>query len=131
MSAQTLDPAAVAALDHFIGGRRHPGTGARLAAYDPATGVQSGVVALATPAEVDAAVAAAAGAFPAWSRTPPLKRARVMFRFRELVERELPRLAAAITREHGKVLADARGEVMRGLEVVEYACGIPELLKGE
>jgi malonate-semialdehyde dehydrogenase (acetylating)/methylmalonate-semialdehyde dehydrogenase len=131
MSAQTLDPASMAALDHYIGGRRHPGSGAGLPSYDPATGRQTGIVALATPADVDAAVAAAAAAFPAWSRTPPLKRARVMFRFKELVERELPGLAAAITREHGKVLADARGEVVRGLEVVEYACGIPELLKGD
>src|SRR5690606_5788422 len=76
-----------------------------------------------------AAVAAAAAAAPRWADTPPLKRARILFRFKELMERHHEALAEAITREHGKVLADARGEVTRGLEVVEFACGIPQLLK--
>jgi malonate-semialdehyde dehydrogenase (acetylating)/methylmalonate-semialdehyde dehydrogenase len=102
-----------------------------LPSYNPATGETIGAVALATPADVDAAVSAAAEAFLTWSQTPPLKRARVMFRFKELIERDMDKLAALITREHGKVLADAKGEIVRGLEVVEYACGIPELLKGE
>ena len=88
-------------------------------------------VSLASKAEVDAAVAAASKAFPAWSQTPPLQRARVMFRFKSLVEANLDRLAAILTSEHGKVLSDARGSCIRGLEVVEFACGIPQLLKGE
>ncbi len=82
-------------------------------------------------AEVDAAVAAAAAAWPAWAATPPLRRARVMFSFKETLERASKRLAAIITAEHGKILSDAEGEVQRGLEVVEFACGIPHLLKGE
>jgi malonate-semialdehyde dehydrogenase (acetylating) / methylmalonate-semialdehyde dehydrogenase len=85
-------------------------------------------------ATVDAAVQAARtgdAPFPAWAETPPLRRARVMFRFKELLEANRDELAAAITREHGKVFDDARGEVTRGIEVVEFACGIPHLLKGE
>src|SRR5262249_61186189 len=78
-----------------------------------------------------AAVAAAAKAFPDWAATPPLTRARVLFKFRELVEKNADRLAALITSEHGKTLSDAKGEVTRGLEVVEFATGIPQLLKGE
>jgi malonate-semialdehyde dehydrogenase (acetylating)/methylmalonate-semialdehyde dehydrogenase len=88
-------------------------------------------VPLASDAEVDAAVGAAAAAFPGWSSQPPLRRARVLFRFREIFERRLDEIAAAITNEHGKVLSDARGEATRGLEVVEFATGIPQLLKGE
>jgi len=80
---------------------------------------------------VDAAVAAAQKAFRPWAETSPLKRARVMFKFKELIERDLDRLAAIITSEHGKVLSDAKGEVQRGLEVVEFATAIPELLKGD
>jgi malonate-semialdehyde dehydrogenase (acetylating)/methylmalonate-semialdehyde dehydrogenase len=88
-------------------------------------------VALATPAEVDTAVAAAAAAFPTWSAQPPLRRARVLFRFREIFEQRLDEVAALLTSEHGKVFSDARGEATRGLEVVEFATGIPQLLKGE
>jgi malonate-semialdehyde dehydrogenase (acetylating)/methylmalonate-semialdehyde dehydrogenase len=88
-------------------------------------------VAFAAEAEVSSAIDAALKAFPAWAATPPLKRARVMFRFKELIERDLDKLAAIITSEHGKIVSDARGEVIRGLEVVEFACGIPHLLKGE
>src|SRR4029079_18453063 len=85
----------------------------------------------ADESEVDAAVRAATEAFPAWSSTPPLTRARILFKFRELIERDADRLAAIITAEHGKILSDAKGELTRGLEVVEFACGIPQLLKGD
>ncbi|MGH8243060.1 MAG: aldehyde dehydrogenase family protein, partial [Steroidobacteraceae bacterium] len=119
-------------LGHYIGGKDVAGASGRSApVYDPALGVAAKEVALASAAETRAAIASARGAFAEWSETPPLRRARVMFRFRELVERRTDELAALITREHGKVLADARGEVTRGLEIVEFACGIPQLLKGE
>lgn len=99
--------------------------------FNPATGEVSGRVALGGAAEVDAAVRVARAVFPAWAATPAHVRARVMFRFRELMERHTDRLAALITSEHGKILSDAKGELTRGLEVVEFACGIPQLLKGE
>jgi malonate-semialdehyde dehydrogenase (acetylating)/methylmalonate-semialdehyde dehydrogenase len=99
--------------------------------YNPATGQVHALVPLANRAELDAAVAAAQAAFPAWSAQPPLRRARVLFRFRELFEQRLDDFARLITSEHGKVLSDARGEATRGLEVVEFATGIPHLLKGE
>ncbi len=99
--------------------------------YNPATGEAQSRVALATAAEVDAAVTAAAAAFPAWSAQPSLRRARVLFRFREIFERRLDEVAAILTSEHGKVFSDAKGEATRGLEVVEFATGIPQLLKGE
>lgn len=119
-------------IDHFIAGRVDArGASARTVVYNPATGQVTGHVAVATPADVDAAVAAAATAFPAWAATPAHVRARVMFRFRDLVDQHSDRLAAIITSEHGKVLSDAKGEVTRGLEVVEFACGIPQILKGE
>ncbi|HET7331393.1 CoA-acylating methylmalonate-semialdehyde dehydrogenase [Dyella sp.] len=130
MSAQPPEHTALR-IGHYINGQPHDGSGNTLPSYNPATGAVIGAVALATAADVDAAVKAADAAFHAWSQTPPLKRARVMFRFKELIERDMDKLAATITREHGKVFADAKGEVVRGLEVVEYACGIPELLKGE
>jgi malonate-semialdehyde dehydrogenase (acetylating)/methylmalonate-semialdehyde dehydrogenase len=117
---------------HFIGGQRTAGHDSRRApVFDPASGAAAREVVLGTRADVDAAVQAAQSAFPEWAGTTPLMRARVMFRFRDLLERHTAELAAMITAEHGKVLADARGEVTRGLEVVEFACGIPELLKGE
>ncbi len=93
--------------------------------------MQTGRVAFASVAEIDAAVAAAAAAFPAWSDLPPARRATVMFRFRELLLRDADRLAALITAEHGKTFSDSQGELARGLEVVEFVCGIPHLLKGE
>ena len=96
--------------------------------FDPAAGAVARQVAMASPAEVDAAVQSAARAFAAWSTTPVLKRARVMFKLKELLERHADELAALITAEHGKVFTDAQGEVQRGLEVVEFACGIPQLL---
>ena len=98
---------------------------------DPAVGQQLGSVQLASRADVDAAVAAAREAAPAWAEVPPVKRARLMHRFLELVNEHRPSLAAAITTEHGKVLSDAYGEVDRAIDVIEFACGIPHLLKGD
>ncbi|MBS0561263.1 MAG: CoA-acylating methylmalonate-semialdehyde dehydrogenase [Proteobacteria bacterium] len=119
-------------IGHFIGGRAVAGTSGNFGeVFNPATGEVSARVAMASAAELDQAVAAARAAWPAWAAMPPLRRARVMFRFKELLERDRKKLAAAITAEHGKTLADAEGEVQRGLEVVEFACGIPHLLKGE
>ncbi len=117
---------------HWIGGRElDAGDGRTAEVFDPACGAVTRRVSLAGQAEVDAAVRAAAEAFPAWAATPALRRARVLFRFRQLVEQHSAELAALITSEHGKVFVDAEGEVTRGLEVVEFACGIPQLLKGE
>jgi malonate-semialdehyde dehydrogenase (acetylating)/methylmalonate-semialdehyde dehydrogenase len=119
-------------IGHFIGGKPVPGaSGAWGDVFDPATGAVQARVALADAAEVDRAVAAAQAAFPAWAATAPLRRARVMFKLKELLERDRAEMSAIITSEHGKVLSDADGEVQRGLEVVEFACGIPHLLKGE
>ena len=121
-----------ARLWHWIGGRTATGDGHRLGdVFDPSTGERTRQVPLGGAAEVDAAVRAAAAAFPAWARTPPVVRARVLFRFRELVEARASELTRLITSEHGKILSDAHGELTRGMEVVEFACGIPQLLKGE
>ncbi len=119
-------------IGHFIGGQARPGQSGRASdVFNPSSGEVTGRLALASEAEVAEAVAAAQKAFRPWAETSPLRRARVLFRFKELVERDMDRLAALVTAEHGKVLSDARGEVQRGLEVVEYATGVPELLKGE
>jgi malonate-semialdehyde dehydrogenase (acetylating) / methylmalonate-semialdehyde dehydrogenase len=115
----------------WIDGRPTPAQSARLGdVMNPATGSVARVVPYANSADVDAAVAAAATAFPAWRATPPIRRARILTRFRELVERNQKAIAAVITEEHGKVFLDAMGEVQRGIEVVEFACGAPHLLKG-
>lgn len=119
-------------ITHWIDGGAWIGqAGRRGQVYDPATGQISGRVDFAGGAEVDAAVAAAARAYPAWRDTSLSRRTRVLFAFRELVEAHRDELAAAITAEHGKVASDAAGEVARGLEVVEFACGVGHLLKGE
>jgi len=119
-------------LAHYINGQRVEGSDARTSPiYNPATGQQSGTLPLASVDEVGIAVAAAVAAFPAWSQTPPIKRARVMFKLRDLIEKNADQLASQITAEHGKTHSDALGEVARGMEVVEFACGIPHLLKGE
>jgi malonate-semialdehyde dehydrogenase (acetylating) / methylmalonate-semialdehyde dehydrogenase len=99
--------------------------------YDPAKGRVSSQVPMSTAADVDVAVGAARRAFESWSSTPPVRRARVLFKFKSLLDEHLGELAELVTSEHGKVLDDARGSVTRGLEVVEFACGIPHLLKGE
>ena len=117
---------------HWVNGQLLTGISGRYGdVYNPASGEVQARVALATPAEVDTAVAAAAAAFPTWSAQPPLRRARVLFRFREIFEQRLDEVAALLTSEHGKVFSDAKGEATRGLEVVEFATGIPQLLKGE
>ncbi|HEX7389650.1 MAG TPA: CoA-acylating methylmalonate-semialdehyde dehydrogenase [Acidiphilium sp.] len=119
-------------LGHFINNRRIDGAGARrLPVYDPALGSQSAEIAVATPAEIETAIASARAAFPAWAALPPLRRARVMFKFKTLLEDRREDLARLITSEHGKVFSDSLGEIARGIEVVEFACGIPDLLKGE
>ncbi|SNS36926.1 methylmalonate-semialdehyde dehydrogenase [acylating] [Actinomadura meyerae] len=116
---------------HWIGGKPFAGEPERSGEiYEPASGRLAGTVGLAGRAEVDAAVAAAAAAFPGWRDASLAQRARVLFRFRELVAAHSGELARLISAEHGKVVADAAGEVARGLEVVEFACGIPHLLKG-
>ena len=117
---------------HWIGGRMVAGTSGRTAeVFNPSLGSVASHVALASGAEVDAAVRAAREAFPTWAATPALKRARVLFRFKELLEARRGELAKLIASEHGKLVSDAAGEVTRGLEVVEFACGAPQLLKGE
>ena len=99
--------------------------------FNPATGAVTKQVSLASKATVEEAIAAADAAFPEWRNTPPMKRARVMFRFKELLEENAEKICALLTDEHGKVLDDAMGELTRGIEVVEFACGAPQLLKGE
>jgi malonate-semialdehyde dehydrogenase (acetylating)/methylmalonate-semialdehyde dehydrogenase len=122
----------VSTIEHWIGGKRSKGTSMRTApVWNPATGAQQAEVLLATKADVDAAIEIAGAAFESWSQTSLSHRSKVLFAFRELVNQHIDDLAELITDEHGKVLSDARGEVQRGLEVVEFACGIPHLLKGD
>ena len=119
-------------IGHFLSGRRVDGTSGRHGdVFDPGTGAVQARVAFASAAEVDAAVAAAKAAQPAWAATNPQRRARVMFEFKRLIEANMDELAALLSSEHGKVLADSRGDLQRGLEVIEFCCGIPHLLKGE
>ncbi|MBA4225314.1 MAG: methylmalonate-semialdehyde dehydrogenase (CoA acylating) [Hyphomonas sp.] len=117
---------------HFVNGRMVAGTSGRFGdIYDPNTGAIQARVALATKAELGAAVDAATAAFPGWANTNPQRRARVMFEFKRLVEANMDELAHMLSSEHGKVIADSKGDIQRGLDVVEFACGIPHLLKGE
>jgi malonate-semialdehyde dehydrogenase (acetylating)/methylmalonate-semialdehyde dehydrogenase len=119
-------------LYHYIGGRKVSGDSGRQGdVYDPSTGQVTKRVPFADKAEVEQAIAAAAGAFPDWAATPPAKRAQVMFAFRDLIRQHIDELAQLVSSEHGKTLEDAKGSVTRGLEVVEFACGIPQMLKGE
>jgi malonate-semialdehyde dehydrogenase (acetylating)/methylmalonate-semialdehyde dehydrogenase len=119
-------------VEHVIGGSATRGDSARVAPiWDPATGEQQAEVALAAPSDIDDAVRTAAAAFEQWRDVSLARRARTMFAFRDLVNRHLDELARIVSSEHGKVLDDAKGEVIRGLEVVEFACGLPHLLKGE
>ncbi|MGE4651378.1 MAG: aldehyde dehydrogenase family protein, partial [Myxococcota bacterium] len=121
-----------AGIPHWIDGKARDGQSGRYGAvFDPATGTQRARVAFADSAEVDAAVAAARAAFPAWRDTPITQRTQILFRFRSAIEEAQEELAAVIAAEHGKTRPDARGEVLRGLESVEFACGIAQLLKGE
>ncbi len=119
-------------LTHVIAGSPRAGTSGRVAeVYNPASGARTGTVPLASAQDVDAAVAAALAAAPGWAATTPLRRARILNAFLRILEERADILAAAITAEHGKVFSDAQGEVQRGLEVVEFALGAPQLLKGE
>ena len=119
-------------IEHFVDGQAFAGTGGRYGdVFDPNTGEIQARVALATPADVDAAVRSAARAQIGWAATNPQRRARVMFEFKRLVEARMEELAALLSSEHGKVIADSKGDVQRGLEVVEFACGVPHALKGE
>ena len=119
-------------LYHFIDGERVAGTSGRVGpVYTAATGEQAAEVPLASADEVRAAIASASRAFPAWAAESPMNRARVMFKFKQLIEENMEDLATAVCNEHGKVRSDAKGSITRGMEVVEFACGIPHLLKGE
>lgn len=118
-------------LGHYYGGRERAGSGETLDVFNPASGEVSKSLACASAAELDEAIITASLAFAAWRNTPPQKRAQVLFRFKQLLEANADEICQAITAEHGKVLDDARGELGRGIEIVEYACGISELLKGE
>ena len=119
-------------IEHWIAGALTSGEGDQTApVFDPATGEQQADLRLANVADVEAAVQAAKDAFPGWSQSSLSARTKVLFAFREIVNNRIDEIAEVITAEHGKVLSDARGEVQRGLEVVEFACGIPHLLKGE
>ena len=122
-------------IGHYINGQTVPAATSApertQPVFNPATGALTGHVALASAAQVDVAVAAAQAAFPAWADTPPIRRARVMFKFVALLNEHKDTLAHLITAEHGKVFTDAQGEVARGIDVVEFACGIPQLLKGD
>jgi malonate-semialdehyde dehydrogenase (acetylating)/methylmalonate-semialdehyde dehydrogenase len=119
-------------IENAVAGKRYTSdSGRRSPVFNPATGEQIAELPLSTLSEINAAVAAAKAAFPAWSATTPMKRARVMFKFKELLDRHAADLAREISREHGKVHDDAMGEVARGIDCVDFACGIPQLLKGE
>jgi malonate-semialdehyde dehydrogenase (acetylating)/methylmalonate-semialdehyde dehydrogenase len=119
-------------IEHFVNGQNFSGDSKRTSkVFNPATGEQSAEVKLASARDIDVAVETAKIAFVAWSKKPPLQRARVMFKFKEIIEKNFEELTKIIVSEHGKVFDDAKGEITRGLEVVEFACGIPQLLKGE
>jgi malonate-semialdehyde dehydrogenase (acetylating)/methylmalonate-semialdehyde dehydrogenase len=121
----------VETLGHYINGRAKNGCVETLDIYNPATGKVVKRLACAAQPQLEEAIVAASSAFAAWRNTPPSRRAQVLFRFKQLLEANIDEICQAITAEHGKVLDDARGELIRGIEVVEYACGISELLKGE
>jgi malonate-semialdehyde dehydrogenase (acetylating)/methylmalonate-semialdehyde dehydrogenase len=119
-------------IEHWIHGKTTAGSSTRTSpVWNPATGEQQAEVVLANRSDVDDAVAAAAATFPSWAESSLSKRTKVLFSFRELVNKRIDELAGVVSDEHGKVLSDARGEVQRGLEVIEFVCGIPTLLKGE
>src|SRR5947207_6130378 len=119
-------------LTHFIGGERVAGTSGRFGdVFNPATGEVQARVPLTSRSELRLAVDAAAKIFPQWAGLNPQRRARVMFNFKALVEQNIDALAHLLSSEHGKVIADSKGDIQRGLEVIEFACGIPHLAKGE
>ena len=117
---------------HYIGGQAVAGTSARFGdVFNPATGEVARNVALASADEVRSAIENAAQAFPDWAAMPPARRVQVLYRYRELLIQNIDELARLLSSEHGKTVEDAKGSITRGLEVVEFACGIPQLLKGE
>ena len=116
---------------HLINGQMTTATERTQDVYNPSTGEVSKQVALASQATVEEAIAAAQAAYPEWRNTPAIKRARVMFKFKDLLEQHADKICALIGEEHGKISHDAAGELQRGIENVEYACCAPELLKGE
>src|SRR6476660_8878736 len=119
-------------IGHFVGGKEVKGGSGRSGdVFDPNTGEVQAKVAFASKSEVQATIAAAEAAQPAWAATNPQRRARVLFKFLELVQSEFENLAKLLSAEHGKTVADAKGDIQRGVEVVEFACGIPHLMKGE
>src|ERR1700739_2872417 len=119
-------------IGHFVGGKTVKGTSGRFGdVFNPATGEVQAKVALAAKAEVEKVIANAQAAFPAWAATNPQRRARVMFKFLELSKDASHDTARLLSSEHGKTFADSKGDIQRGLEVAEFACGIPHLLKGE
>src|ERR1700754_3533084 len=119
-------------IEGFIGGKSTKATSGREGdVFNPNTGEVQAKVGLASATDVDAAVQAAAKALPGWSATNPQRRARVMFEFKRLIEANMAELAELLSSEHGKVLADSRGDIQRGLDVVEFCCGLPQLVKGE
>ncbi|MGD0026302.1 MAG: aldehyde dehydrogenase family protein, partial [Xanthobacteraceae bacterium] len=119
-------------IGHFIGGREVKGTSGRHGdVFDPNTGEVQAKVGFAKHSEVEHAIAVAEAAQPAWAMVNPQRRARVMMKFLELVQKEFDSLARLLSSEHGKTFVDSKGDIQRGLEVVEFACGIPQLLKGE
>lgn len=130
--ALTPSLSSTAEVGHFIAGQPVTSrSGRRQPVYNPATGAVARQVALASAEDVNAAVAAAQAAFDGWADTPPIRRARVLFKFLELMNQHRDTLAALITAEHGKVFSDAQGEISRGIDIIEFACGIPQLLKGD
>ena len=132
MSSSPAEVASPITIGHHVNGKAwNASAGRSQPVFNPATGAVSGHVALGSAADVAVAVAAAQAAFPAWADTPPLRRARVMFKFLDLLNANKDKLAHMITAEHGKVFTDAQGEVSRGIDIVEFACGIPQLLKGD
>ena len=119
-------------IEHFVGGNKYSGNSKRyFIVYDPSTGEETAKVKLGSQEDINKTAEIAQEAFVNWSNTPPLQRARVLFKFKELIEKNEDELIKIIVSEHGKVYEDAKGSLTRGLEVVEYACGIPQMLKGE
>ena len=118
-------------IDHFIAGESHSSGDRSSDVFDPNQGSVQARVRLGTQADLDRAIDAAKAALPGWAATNPQRRARVMFRYKELVEKNMDDLAHPLSSQHGKVIADAKGDSQRGLEVIDFACGIPQALKGE
>ena len=119
-------------INQFINGKSHESKSSRFGdIFNPAKGEKIGEVSFANKDDVKLAIDSARAALPSWASTPPLTRSRILFKFKELILRDMDKLALELTNEHGKILSDSTGSVTRGMEVVEFACGIPHLLKGD